>query len=148
MDADQPQGGRFEGGEHRFPLRVFFEDTDAGGVVYHANHLRYMERARSDMLRLVEIDQRGNLEGGGGVYVVAEIALRYRRPAKLDDALVVVSRVGEVGASSCTIQQRVMRGGEVVAEGSVTVVLVGPDGRPRRQPRGWVEKFESVKGSA
>ena len=63
---DQPLEGRFDGPEHRFPVRVYFEDTDLSGVVYHANYLRYMERARSDMLRLAGIDQRATMEAGGG----------------------------------------------------------------------------------
>ncbi len=127
-------------------MRVHFEDTDAGGVVYHASYLRFMERARSDMLRLVGIDQRGALEDGRGVYAVVELAIRYRRPARLDDALLVVSRVTEIRAASCTIQQRVMRGDEMIADAEVTPAFVGPDGRPRRQPREWVAIFEALRG--
>src|SRR3546814_6626357 len=67
-----PASGRFIAAEHHFPLRVYFEDTDLSGLVYHANYLRYMERARSDMLRIAGIDQRGNLEGGEGVYARSE----------------------------------------------------------------------------
>jgi tol-pal system-associated acyl-CoA thioesterase len=91
--ADQPPGGRFDGALHRLPIRVYFEDTDLSGVVYHANYLRYMERARSDMLRLAGVDQRAAHEAGEGAYAVASLAIRYRAPAKLDDALVVVTRV-------------------------------------------------------
>ena len=68
--TDQPVDGRFDGPEHRFPVRVYFEDTDLSGIVYHANYLRYMERARSDMLRLAGIDQRAHQESGGGAYAV------------------------------------------------------------------------------
>ena len=103
---------------NRFPLRVYFEDTDAGGVVYHANYLRFMERARSDMLRVAGIDQRAALEGGEGVFAIADLAIRYRRPAKLDDALVVVSRVARSGGASCVIQQRVMRDGDTLGRGA------------------------------
>ena len=144
--ADAPQDGRFVGREHRFPLRVYFEDTDVAGIVYYANYLRFMERARSDMLRLVGVDQRGALDAGIGVYAVAAVAIRYRRPAKLDDALLVVSRIREVRAASCVIHQRVMRGDEVLTEGDVTAAFVSPDGRPRRQPRDWVSRFKEYVG--
>ena len=97
-------------GTHHFALRVYFEDTDVAGIVYYANYLKFMERARSDMLRAAGIDQRAAIEGGEGVYVVAEANIKYRRPAKLDDDLLVLSEVEEVRAASCVIHQRVMRG--------------------------------------
>lgn len=147
-DPDRPQTGRFEGGEHRFPLRVYFEDTDLSGVVYHANYLRFMERARSDMLRVAGIDQRAAQEAGEGVYAVAEVAIRYRRPARLDDALLVVSRVTDARGASCAIQQTVMRGGETVAEAEVTAVFLSPGGRPRRQPPDWIETFRRLQGDS
>src|SRR5574339_608915 len=100
---DQPYRGGFVGKEHRFALRVYFEDTDTAGIVYYANYLKYMERARSDMLRLVGIDQRAVLEAGEGVYVVAEAHIKYRGSARLDEALVVVSNVRTVRAASCII---------------------------------------------
>ncbi len=143
-DPDLPQGGRFVGIEHRLPVRVYFEDTDLSGIVYHANYLRYMERARSDMLRVSGIDQRAAQEAGAGVYAVADLAIRFRRPAKLDDALVVVSTVAAVRAAGCVIHQRVRRGDETVAEAEVTVAFLSPDGRPRRQPAAWIETFQSL----
>ncbi len=143
-DRDLPQGGRFVGVEHRLPVRVYFEDTDLSGVVYHANYLRYMERARSDMLRVAGIDQRAAQEAGVGVYAVADLAIRFHRPAKLDDALVVVSTVDTVRAASCVIHQRVRRDHETVAEAEVTVAFLTPDGRPRRQPAEWVAIFQSL----
>jgi acyl-CoA thioester hydrolase len=145
---DQPQSGRFAGNEHRFPVRVYFEDTDAGGVVYHASYLRFMERARSDMLRVAGIDQRRALEGGEGVYMVAELAIRYRRPARLDDDLLVVSRMKELRAASCVIHQRVMRNLEVLADADVIAAFIAPDGRPRRQPRAWVDIFKTLMGDS
>lgn len=148
MVEDIPYSGRFADGEHRFAVRVYFEDTDAGGVVYHANYLRFMERARSDMLRGAGIDQRGALDGGIGVYVIADLAIRYRLSAKLDDDLLVVSRMQKIGAAQCVIHQRVMRGQDMVTDATVTAAFIGPDGRPRRQPRAWVESFERLKGHA
>ncbi|MFA5966738.1 MAG: YbgC/FadM family acyl-CoA thioesterase, partial [Sphingomonas sp.] len=131
---DQPREGRFDGSEHRFPLRVYFEDTDLTGVVYHANYLRYMERARSDMLRLLGIDHRGAIVSGVGGYAVSALAIRYLRPAALDDNLLVVSRLTQIRAAAAHIHQRVMRGDTILTEAEVTVALVGPTGRPRRQP--------------
>ena len=141
--VDTPYQGAFLGRVHHFALRVYFEDTDVSGVVYHANYLKYMERARSDMLRAAGIDQRGAIESGEGVYVVAELAIRYRAPAKLDEDLVVLSEVLEVRAASCAIQQRVMRGTEVLSEARVTAAFIA-DGRPKRQPRAWVEIFRGL----
>lgn len=145
-DYDQPYAGGFVDGEHRFALRVYFEDTDAGGVVYHANYLRYLERARSDMMRAAGIDQRGALESGEGVYAISAAAIRYLRPAKLDDELQIVSKMVEIRGASCVIHQRVMRGDEEVATADVTAVFLSPDGRPRRQPRAWVETFRRLQG--
>ena len=132
------------GKTHRFALRVYFEDTDVAGIVYYANYLKFMERARSDMLRAAGIDQRAALETAEGVYVVAEANIRYFRPAKLDDDLVILSTVEEVRAASCLIQQRVMRGSEILSEARITAAFLG-DGRPKRQPRAWVERFEGLK---
>jgi acyl-CoA thioester hydrolase len=132
------------GKAHRFALRVYFEDTDTAGIVYYANYLRFMERARSDMLRAIGVDQRAALEGREGVYAVAEAQIKYRRPAKLDDALVVVSRVAEVRAASCVIHQRVMRGEEILTDAIVTAAFLSPEGRPKRQPREWVQNFERL----
>lgn len=143
-DPDQPASGRFVGQEHRFPVRVYFEDTDLSGVVYHANYLRFMERARSDMLRVAGIDQRAAFESGEGVYAVRGIALRYHRPARLDDALVIVSRVLNVRAAAVVIHQRVMRGDDIVAEAEVEAAFITPAGRPRRQPAQWLTRFEPL----
>jgi acyl-CoA thioester hydrolase len=144
IGPDQPVEGRFDGREHRFPVRVYFEDTDLSGVVYHANYLRFMERARSDMLRLAGIDQRAAFEAGEGAYAVSAMDIRYRRPAKLDDALLVVSRLTRVRAAAVHIHQRVMRGADIVTEADVTAALVAPDGRPWRQPPGWVAVYEKL----
>jgi acyl-CoA thioester hydrolase len=144
-DVNHPYEGAFVQGTHHFALRVYFEDTDVAGVVYYANYLKFMERARSDMLRCAGVDQRGAIESGEGVYVVAEANIKYRSPAKLDDNLLVLSEVREVRAASCVIQQRVMRGNDVLAEAMITAAFIAPDGRPKRQPRAWVDAFERLK---
>ncbi|MBB5687589.1 YbgC/FadM family acyl-CoA thioesterase [Sphingobium boeckii] len=144
MTSDQPYAGHFAGKAHHFAVRVYFEDTDLSGIVYHANYLRFMERARSDMLSCAGIDQRAAHDGGEGVYAVADLTIKYRRPAKLDDALLVVSRVKEIRAATCLIHQRVMRGDEIVTEADVLAAFLSPNGKPRRQPRLWVEAFERL----
>lgn len=147
-DPDRPQAGRYVGGEHRFAVRVYFEDTDAGGLVYHANYLRYMERARSDMIALLGVDAAKALRDGEGVYVVTRVAIDYRRPAKLGDALVIASTLMELRAASSVIHQQVIRDGEVLVEATVQAAFVGPNGRPRRQPAAWLAAFEGLKGSS
>jgi len=144
-DIDHPYEGAFIGGAHHFALRVYFEDTDVAGMVYYANYLKFMERARSDMLRCAGVDQRAAIESGDGVYVVAEANIKYRAPARLDDNLVVLSEVIEVRAASCLIQQRVMRGDDVLSDATVTAAFLSREGRPKRQPRAWVDAFERLK---
>ena len=145
-DGPKPADGIMRGATHLFPLRVYFEDTDVAGIVYYANYLRFIERARSDMLRLIGIDQRAALESGEGVYVVAEVAVKYRAPAKLADELVVVTEIDEVRSASVLIHQRVMRWDEILADVRVTAAFLTPQGRPRRHPREWVETFERLLG--
>lgn len=142
--ASVPYAGAFAGPEHRFALRVYFEDTDLSGIVYYANYLRFMERARSDMLRCAGIDQRGTMAAGGGYYAVHDLAITYRRPAHLDDALLVRSRIVAVRAAACEIAQNIWRGDELLTEGRVTAAFLGMDGRPKRQPGEWRAAFERL----
>jgi acyl-CoA thioester hydrolase len=141
---DQPYRGGFVGPEHHFALTVYFEDTDTAGIVYYANYLKFMERARSDMLRAAEIDQRAELDATGSAYAVAEVDIRYRKPARLGDDLLVISRIEAVRAASVTIHQRVMRGPDRLADALVTAAFLTADQRPQRQPRSWVERFHSI----
>ena len=141
---DQPYRGGFAGGEHRFALTVYFEDTDAAGVVYYANYLKFMERARSDMIRAAGIDQAEVLRSGGSAYYVAECTIRYLKSARLGDDLLVISRVDEVRAVSVRIHQRVMRGTEQLTDAWVTAAFLDANGRPQRQPKDWVERFRDI----
>ncbi|MEO7787038.1 MAG: YbgC/FadM family acyl-CoA thioesterase [Sphingomicrobium sp.] len=145
---DQPYRGGFIGPEHYFALTVYFEDTDTAGIVYYANYLKYMERARSDMLRAAGIDQRAALDDGTGVYAVADVAISYLRPARLGDDLMIVSTLDSVRAASVVIHQQVMRGAEQLTDARVTAAFITPDGRPTRQPRDWVRRFEQIKDTA
>jgi len=144
QSLDTPYRGGFIGAEHRFALTVYFEDTDAYGIVYYANYLKFMERARSDMIRAVGVDQAAALLATGSAYAVVEVDIKYRRPARLGDDLQVISRVEQVRASSIDIHQRVMRGAELLTDARVTAAFLDGEGRPRRQPREWVEKFNAI----
>lgn len=139
-----PPGGCFDGHVHRFAVRAYFEDTDLSGVVYHANYLRWFERARSDMLRLLGIDQRAAFEAGEGAYAVSELTIRYFAPARLDDLVLVESTTEELGAASARMRQRAFRQGTLLTEAALRVGFVGPDGRPRRQPAPWRTAFATI----
>ncbi|PQM26770.1 thioesterase [Sphingopyxis lindanitolerans] len=141
--------GAFVGAAHHYRARVYFEDTDLSGIVYHANYLRYMERARSDMLRLAGIDQRAAMESGEGAWAVTDLTIKYRSPAKLDDDLLVVSTVEAVRGASVIIAQRILRSQdeltpERLTDGRVTAAFLSPEGRPRRQPAGWADRFTAI----
>ncbi len=138
-----PHSGHFDGPVHWFAVRAYFEDTDLSGVVYHANYLRWFERARSDMLRCLGIDQRAAQEAGKGAYAVADLAIRYARPARLDDDVVIKSVTTEIRSAWCRIGQSAWRGDVLLAEAQVRAAFVAPDGRPRRQPATWVAAFSS-----
>ena len=109
---------------------------------------RLMERARSDFIRAVGVDQAAELRSSGSAYAVVEVDIKYRRPAKLGDDVQVVSTVEQVRASSVHIQQRVMRGPELLTDARVTAAFLDGEGRPRRQPKDWVEKFKAITAKA
>jgi acyl-CoA thioester hydrolase len=125
-------------------VRIYFEDTDLSGVVYHANYLRYMERARSDMLRLAGVDQRRANDAGEGAWAVTQLAIRYRAPARLDDVLVVDSRVTAVRGASIDIHQLISRDALTLTDATITAAFVAPDGRARRQPTDWIARFRAI----
>jgi acyl-CoA thioester hydrolase len=139
-----PHNGCFIGREHYFALRIYFEDTDFSGVVYHANYLRFLERARSDMLKLAGIEQRAMFESGDGVYAITEINIRYKAPARFDDDLLILSTVEGLRPVGCTIHQRVMRDGQLLIEAEVKAAFLSPEGRPKRQPAHWIQAFERL----
>ena len=143
-----PPGGLIDGTRHLYAVRVYYEDTDLSGVTYHANYLRWFERARSDLLRLLGIDQRAAVEAGEGAYAVADLAIRYLRPAKLDDDVTIETRCTQLRAASCRMRQRAYRhsdrGDDMLAEAELRVGFVAPDGRPRRQPAAWQAAFQPL----
>ena len=127
--------GRIEGETHILPIRVYFEDTDCGGVVYHANFVKFCERGRSDFVRQLGIDAKGlaNPESGEpAIFVVRRVEIDYLKPGRMDDVLEVVTRCSEIGSASLVLTQDVTRDGETLARAKVTVVLVGKSGKPQR----------------
>lgn len=146
-----PPGGLINGTRHLYAVRVYYEDTDLSGVTYHANYLRWFERARSDLLRLLAIDQRAAIEAGTGAYAVTDMQIRYLRPAKLDDDVVIETRCTEMRAASCRMHQRAYRdfgrGDELLTEATLRVGFVAPDGRPARQPEAWRNAFQTILSS-
>lgn len=109
------------------PTRVYYQDTDAGGVVYHANYVNFMERARTEWLRTFGYSNAGLMMELGVMFVVRKLELNYLRPALLDDMLSVTALLKEVGRSRITLEQTVLRGEEVLAEGEVHLVCVGAE---------------------
>jgi acyl-CoA thioester hydrolase len=123
--------------EFQWPMRVYYEDTDAGGVVYYANYLKFMERARTEWLRALGFSQQQLVEAHGFVFMVVEVNVKYKRPARLDDELLVSCTPEPEGRASMWFGQRVVRvgDGETLAEGRVRVVCVdAKDFRPRALP--------------
>ena len=139
-------GGVIDGSRHLYAVRVYYEDTDLSGITYHANYLRWFERARSDLLRRLEIDQRSAIEADIGAYAVSEINLKYVRPAKLDDDVLVETRCSELKAASCRMHQKAFRDDELLCEAQLRVGFVSPGGRPIRQPGDWRDAFEEFMG--
>lgn len=121
---------------HVLPVRVYFEDTDFSGLVYHASYVRWCERGRSDLLRLLGNDHRGLIDGSSGrepaAFVVRRMALEFLRPARIDEVLEVETRVKEIGAAHLVLDQRICRAGTALFTAEVTVVLVSVSGKPLR----------------
>jgi len=138
--TDPPAMGRFDGRAHLLPVRVYYEDTDFTGVVYHANYVRYFERGRSDFLRALGIGHAQLLEGEAPMaFVIAEMRLQFVRPARIDDALVVRTTYDAVKGPRLMIAQAVERDGEALCRAEVTAVCIHLDGRPRRPTKALVE---------
>jgi len=129
-----PTSGSLVAGVHRLPLRVYWEDTDAAGIVYYANYLKFVERGRSDMLRLAGIDQ-WRMKGEEGInFVVRRCEIDYHQPARLDDVIEVETRVEKLRGASLDMRQIVRRDGEELANALVRAACVDASGRPVRVP--------------
>lgn len=133
---------------HTLPVRVYYEDTDAGGVVYHATYLAFMERGRTEYVRARGVTQSALRDEAGEplFFVVRHIDVDFLRPGRLDDLLTVETRLAKRGGASVGLSQRVLRGDEVLATALVTVVLVG-GGRARRIPADLAAKLFDPDGA-
>jgi acyl-CoA thioester hydrolase len=129
--------GRLVDGGHVLPVRVYYEDTDFSGVVYHASYLRFFERGRTDFLRLLGIGHAAMAAGGFGsarAFAVRSMTLDFRRPATIDDVLEVTTRRAELTGARIVLDQAIARAGEVLVTAAVTVAVIDGDGRPCRLP--------------
>jgi acyl-CoA thioester hydrolase len=149
-DARWPDlAGRIEGGRHILPVRVYFEDTDFSGLVYHASYLRWCERGRSDFLRLLGISHADLIAPGAGAkpaaFVVRRLEIDYLRPARIDDVLEVVTDCAEVAGAYILLAQEIRRADARLCKLSVKVVLVSQSGRPQRLPAAVREAFARAR---
>jgi acyl-CoA thioester hydrolase len=143
-----PLDGSIADGRHRMQIRVYYEDTDFSGIVYHANYLRFMERGRSNYLRLLGADQRAlfaeaESEAPGFAFVVRSMTLEFLKPARMDDLLDIVTKPLEVKGASITLLQEVRRGDVVLLEAKVKVAFIsGGQARPIPKPLRLVMKAD------
>jgi acyl-CoA thioester hydrolase len=129
-----PSAGQIQRGVHYFPVRTYYEDTDAGGIVYHANYLRFAERARSEFMRLLGWPHDHLFQQTGLVWAVRRVEADYRRPARLDDVLMIETRPVELGGASMTARQIIRRGSEELVRLTVQLALLTAAGKPARLP--------------
>lgn len=153
-NTDWPDlAGRIEGNTHVLPVRVYFEDTDFTGLVYHANYLKFCERGRSDFVRLLGIHHRELIDGEGGAepaaFVVRHMDIDFLKPARIDDVLEIRTSCTQIGGAALSLLQEVRREGKVLARLKVKVVLVSASGKPMRLGvlvRGAFERFLNQQG--
>lgn len=131
--------GSIHDGKHHQPIRVYYEDTDFSGIVYHASYLRFMERGRTNYLRLIGADHRALFEqtaqeAPGFAFVVRHMSIDFRKPAHMDDVLVVVTAPEEVKGASILLHQKVLRGDDIIVEARVQVAFVS-GGRAKPIPK-------------
>ena len=124
----------------KYQVRVFYEDTDFSGYVYHANYLKYCERARSDYLQVIGIDQNA-MFAEGNAFVVRNMDCEFLRPARFEDVLDVETRLVEISGARFELAQVVRRGAEDIFKAKVTVAIIGAGGRPQRIPQEFATKF-------
>ena len=135
MSSDAPSAGRFDGRLHLLPVRIYYEDTDFSGVVYHANYVRYFERGRSDFLRLAGVHHSELLAGENPTaFAVNRLTLDFLKPARIDDALLVETMFETVRGPRLFIAQKLERNGEVLVKAAVEVCCIGLTGRPKKPP--------------
>lgn len=119
---------------HEFPVRIYYEDTDLAGIVYYANYLKFIERARSTLVREAGIDQGALKEAAGLVFAVRHVDATYLRPAKLDDALTIATKLQQLSGAKLLFEQDVLRGDELLFSSKITVICMNGAGRVVRLP--------------
>jgi acyl-CoA thioester hydrolase len=143
--SDWPDlAGRLEDGGHVLPIRVYYEDTDFSGIVYHGAYVRFFERARSDFLRLIGIHHIEMAEGTHGAslaFAVKTMTLDFQKPARIDDILKVQTRLTEYKGARVRLDQLIFRGDELLVSAAVTVAIISSQGRPARLPPILAEKL-------
>ena len=142
-----PSAGWLEGREHVLPVRIYYEDTDFTGVVYHANYLRYFERGRSDFLRVAGVSHADLLERTDpAAFTVVRMEVDFKRPARIDDALSVRTRYDSVRGPRLFISQQILRGEALICAAKVEAACIDLAGRPRKPPSGLVEALRPLFG--
>lgn len=133
---------------HRLAVRVYFEDTDAGGILYHGSHMRFFERGRTEFLRDLGISQSvtaDRTDPNALLFVVRRFAIEYKKPGFLDDLLTVETEIGAITGPRFIVAQRLLRGGDLIAAAEVEVVATGGNGRPRRLPPAMAALIEGAR---
>jgi acyl-CoA thioester hydrolase len=129
-----PTTGRIEAGQHILPLRIYYEDTDAQGIVYYANWLRFLERGRTELLRMLGLEHSVLRVDAGIQWVVRRCTIDYLKPARLDETIDIVTGCGEMRGASLDMIQEARRGGELLVRAELLVACMGAQGRPARLP--------------
>jgi len=144
-----PSAGWIEGREHRLPVRVYYEDTDFTGVVYHGAYVRFFERGRSDFLRLIGVEHSALLDRAEPTaFAVTRLDIAFRRAARIDDALLVRTTFDGAKGPRLFISQRITRGEELVTTAAVEVACIDLQGRPRRPPASLVDALSPLFGKS
>jgi acyl-CoA thioester hydrolase len=145
--TDQPSAGRFEGRVHKLPVRVYYEDTDFTGLIYHANYLRYFERGRSDFLRLAGVHHSALLESPEPMgFAVNKMSLDFLKAARIDDALVVETAFETMRGPRIFIAQMLRRGEDNLVRAEVQVCCISLTGKPRKPPAMLLERLKPFLG--
>ena len=140
--VEQPNIGWFEGRVHHYPIRVFYEDTDFSGIVYYANYLRFFERARSSYFRLVGFEHAKLWDSDDPLaFAIRKIELDYKKPARVDDHLVVQTTYDRIKGARLWVSQACYRGDDLLVTAVSEAASITPDGRPKRAPKDMVERL-------
>lgn len=142
-EPQEPTMGWFDGREHHYPLRVFYEDTDFTGIVYYANYLRFFERARSSYFRLVGFNHSDLWDADDPLaFAIRKIELDYKKPARVDDHLTIVTTYDRFKGARLWVSQACYRGDELLVTAVSEAASITPEGRPKRPPKEMLERLK------